>query len=116
VNNYKLSRSYTSYSDPSELATYFGPGKDRPVIQFKPDGKFIDEGLFAIHDSLVYWDPALTKPGKGTYELKDYTLILNYDDSRKKVQSSFTFKYGPDIKDASDSIIIFSGFRLYQMP
>jgi len=112
VDNYKLNSSYTPYSDPTDLTTFYSSG-DRPVISFKSDGTFVDEGLYKFDDLNLFF-PYFTKKGSGTYELKDYTLILNYSDSTK-VQASFTFKYGTNIKDASDSII-FNNRSFYQMP
>jgi len=115
VNGYRFDGSYTSFSDTSD--PFLSEPGEKPIIRFKSDGTFVDEGLF----SLVYYlgnDDDTEKtlaPGSGTYELKDFTLILNYSDGRKR-QTSFTFSIGPNSKDASGYVVICNGFVLWKMP
>ena len=65
------------------------PGGVQPIIRFSADGRFQDEGLFesglfllpeAPDDGSV--DAQAVAPGKGTYEIENYTLTLRYDDGR----------------------------------
>jgi len=55
-----------------------------PSITFAPDGKFTDNGVVRIlyHEYTDCLNPAIT-PGSGTYEIINYSLILNYSDGRK---------------------------------
>lgn len=55
------------------------------VIKFSKNGKFTDYGIFAINQDNFTPDDA---PGSGTYQLRDFSLILNYDDGRV-IQKSF---------------------------
>jgi hypothetical protein len=55
-----------------------------PAISFTADGKFNDNGAVRVlfHEYTDCLNPAL-KPGSGTYEVKDYTIIFHYNDGRK---------------------------------
>ena len=55
-----------------------------PVITFTADGKFTDNGALKIlyHRSVDCINTA-RDPGSGTYEIKNYSLILNYTDGRE---------------------------------
>ncbi|MFI5133084.1 MAG: hypothetical protein ACHQEB_02055 [Chitinophagales bacterium] len=55
-----------------------------PLISFTPDGKFADKGALKIlsHSYVDCVNPANTS-GSGTYEVKNYSVIFNYDDGRK---------------------------------
>ena len=113
VDDYGLNGSYSSYGSSSELDNRFKPGDARPVINFKTDGTFVDEGLFTIHMSLN--NPiGAENPGSGTYVLKDFTLILRYSDGRTK-QMGFSFSYGSSNRDASGYVIILDSFLLHKI-
>lgn len=55
-----------------------------PAISFTPEGKFVDKGAMRVlyHEYTDCLNEAL-KPGSGTYEVKNHSLILNYTDGRK---------------------------------
>lgn len=63
----------------------------RPIIFFKKDGTFINEGV-AYSNITKSGTYAI---GKGKYFIKDYSLILTFDDGRK-VQVAFTGILGAD--------------------
>jgi hypothetical protein len=58
-------------------------GGKNPTVKFTPDGKFIDFGGLDVlnHQTMDPFD-ITEKPGSGTYEVKDFTLIFNYTDGR----------------------------------
>lgn len=55
-----------------------------PSITFSSDRKFTDNGAVRVlyHEYVDCINPAV-KPGSGTYEVKDHTVIFNYTDGRK---------------------------------
>jgi|GEM_PF-460646 len=114
VDNYKLDGSYTTYSDTTH-PDLSKPG-EKCVIRFKSDGTFIDDGLFA---AIFAWMGTEAKKqyasGGGTYELKDFSLILRYSDGRT-IQTKFTFSYGPKSKDASGYVLFDNNMLLHKMP
>ncbi|HMM15985.1 MAG TPA: hypothetical protein PLS87_11310 [Ferruginibacter sp.] len=77
----------------------------RGVIEFKKDGSFIDYGIFVTNLNLSRQYPAKA-PGKGTYSIRNFTLLLKYDDGRN-THKAFT---GVADKDpAVDSKVIYIG-------
>ena len=55
-----------------------------PLISFTADGKFTDNGAVKIlYHQYVDCLNAGQEPGAGTYEVKNYSVILNYTDGRK---------------------------------
>lgn len=60
----------------------------RAVMEFKSDGSFIDHGAF-VTNLLMPNQYADKAPGKGTYQIKNFTLALQYDDGRV-VYKAFT--------------------------
>ncbi|MCC6737790.1 MAG: hypothetical protein IT452_01985 [Planctomycetia bacterium] len=52
----------------------------KPAIAFTPDGKFRDTGAVSILNHDYPLDEA---PGEGTYEVRNYTLILRFSDGRE---------------------------------
>ena len=52
---------------------------ERPCFRFRKDGSFTDEGAFAWVLKR-YGDTIPNDAGSGTYEIKDFTLILHYTD------------------------------------
>ncbi len=59
-------------------------GGTSPSITFTSDGNFIDQGAVDIlHHTTTDFFNITKEPGSGKYEVKDYTLILNYKDGRK---------------------------------
>ena len=55
-----------------------------PSITFTSDGRFTDNGAVKVlyHEYVDCLNPALAT-GSGTYEVKDYSLLLSYSDGRK---------------------------------
>ena len=55
-----------------------------PLISFTSDGRFTDNGALKIlyHSSVECVNEAAA-PGSGTYEVKNYSIIFNYNDGRK---------------------------------
>lgn len=103
VDGFRLEGSWTTSSDQSvEFINSFKDGK-RPLITFKKDGTFRDYGQFI--DNIMWHSPR--NAGQGTYEIKNYTLVLNYDN-QPRAELAFSLsgnnKSGPP---ASDPLIIF---------
>ncbi len=76
-----------------------------PAISFTMNGKFNDKGAIRIlyHEYVDCLNPALL-PGTGTYEVKNHTLIFNYNDG-KKIRIAFT-ESAFDKKNADPSSIL----------
>ncbi len=58
------------------------------AIQFSKNGQFTDYGIFAIDLNESDMNPQ-DAPGSGTYQIRDFSLILNYSDGRI-LQKSFS--------------------------
>ncbi len=100
VNGQKLNGSFTSYANPSDPQLNTLAYGEKPVITFSKDGKFNDEGLFNTYLFDGATNPAAAKPGNGTYELKDYSIILKYNDGRVR-QEAFTIPFSNNTNDAT---------------
>jgi len=85
VDGLRLQGSWTTFSDPSDPALdQREPGK-KPLITFTLDGSFVDEGVFASYfDAYSSTDPAQSRSGTGTYELRRFSVILHYADGRTR--------------------------------
>jgi hypothetical protein len=104
VTGQKLNGSFTSYAnanDPQLKTLAYG---EKPVIAFTKDGKFNDEGLFNTYLFDGATNPTAAKPGSGTYELKDYSIIFKYDDGRVR-QEAFTIPFSNNANDATIILI-----------
>lgn len=53
----------------------------RQVIEFSKDGTFVDFGVFVSNLLLPNQFPD-EKPGKGNYQIENFTLVLTYQDGR----------------------------------
>jgi len=75
-----------------------------PAITFTADGRFTDNGVVGAlyYDGIVCVNPGV-KPGSGTYEVKNHTIIFNYADGRK-VKIAFRGT-GYDKKDKSPATL-----------
>ncbi|SDC58661.1 hypothetical protein [Niabella drilacis] len=83
VDGLKLSGKYNTISNWSTIPNYpYGPNDAQPMISFAANGTFNDQGAFITNFTMPYQDPKRA-PGNGTYEIKNFTLILNYSDGRK---------------------------------
>jgi hypothetical protein len=78
VDGLRLEGAWTSYANPDDPELDRRPRGQRPIIHFDRDGRFVDEGLFAVFLTSGGDDRA----GSGRYELRDFTLVLRYDDGR----------------------------------
>lgn len=58
------------------------------AIRFSKNGQFTDYGIFTIDLNEPDMDPQ-DAPGSGTYQIRDFSLILNYSDGRV-IQKSFS--------------------------
>jgi hypothetical protein len=55
-----------------------------PKITFTADGRFKDEGALNVLEHSLYRLYATTgKPGEGSYEVKNYTILFHYADGRE---------------------------------
>jgi hypothetical protein len=89
INGQKLNGTFTTYANPQDPDLLSQPKGNRSVISFTTDGKFIDEGVYQTLLQDYGKGEAYNAPGKGTYELKDYSIILKFYDGRVK-QEAFT--------------------------
>lgn len=88
VDGLRLQGSWTSYADPNDPVLQRLPAGQRPIFRFTRDGRFIDEGVFiAFLGSFGNRPDELA--GSGTYEVRDFSLMLHYSDGRQK-QVAFT--------------------------
>ncbi len=108
IDGKKIQGSYTSYADPSDPSIQTLEYGKKPVITFNSDGTFNDEGLF---NTVFYNDPQ-PAPGGGTYELKNFSIIMNYTDGRVR-QCSFHGAFSNAI-DAT-GIIFIEGMDINKM-
>lgn len=104
VNGQKLQGTFTTYADPNDPDLLTQPKGNRSVISFTSDGKFIDEGVYQTLLQDYGKGEAYNAPGKGTYELKDYSIILKFDDGRVK-QEAFTIPLSNTINNANIILI-----------
>ncbi len=100
VNGQKLNGSFTTFANPNDPQLQTLPYGEKPKITFYNDGKFKDEGLFNTYlfDGAI--NPAAAKAGDGTYELKDYSIILKYNDGRIR-QEAFTIPFSNTTNNAT---------------
>jgi hypothetical protein len=55
-----------------------------PKITLTAEGRFKDEGALQVLEHSLYKLPAASrKPGEGTYEVKNYTILFHYSDGRE---------------------------------
>ncbi|MBZ5523184.1 MAG: hypothetical protein LAP21_13185 [Acidobacteriia bacterium] len=82
VDGLRLQGAWTSYANPNDPSLDRVPRGQAPIFHFTSDGRFVDDGVLAVflHDGGGSADAA----GAGTYEIRDFTLILRYSDGRVK--------------------------------
>jgi len=83
VDGLTLNGTYISADHMSNMY-YSSINEPIPTISFTSDGHFTDDNFIGDYGK----DPLLA-PGIGTYEIKNFTLVLKYDDGRI-IQRSFT--------------------------
>jgi hypothetical protein len=96
INGQKLNAAFTSFGEPNDPQLEALPYGEKPKITFYPNGKFKDEGLFNTYLFDKATNPTAAKPGNGTYELKDFSIILTYEDGRQR-QEAFVPAFGGSI-------------------
>jgi hypothetical protein len=99
VDGVRLDGAWTSYGNPADPDLDRLPVGKRPVLRFSRDGRFVDEGLFAVF--MRSYDGGDDRPGAGTYELKDFTLVLRYDDGRVR-HEAINAMLGADLARMND--------------
>ncbi len=104
VNGQKLNGSFTSFANPNDPQLQTLRYGEKPVLTFFTNGKFKDEGLFNTYLFDGGTNPEAAKPGNGTYELKEYTIILKYDDGHIR-QEAFTIPFSNNTNEASIILI-----------
>jgi hypothetical protein len=104
VNGSKLNGTFCYYLPVDNIINTLPVGQ-KPRITFTQNGKFIDEGLFyqMLRDNNK--DDAYNSAGSGIYELKDFSIILKYNDGRIK-QTSFTI---PASETTANATIVLIG-------
>lgn len=102
VDGLRLEGAWTSFADANDPALLQIPVGRRPLIRFSRDGRFVDEGVFG---SILqgYGDGAA---GQGTYEFREFSLVLRYAAGRVK-QVAFSGFQGAD--PAAKNEILFLG-------
>ena len=103
VNGLRLQGAWTSLANPNDPALDRFPAGQKPVFRFTSDGKFSDEGVFATF--LKSGDPRQDAAGTGTYEVRDFTLILRFSDGRAK-QLAITAMLGANAAASNDTLFI----------
>jgi len=85
VDGLRLQGSWTTFADPNDPALDQREQGKKPLITFSREGRFTDEGVFASYfDAHSSTDPAQSRAGTGTYELKRFSVILRYADGRTR--------------------------------
>lgn len=82
VDGLRLEGAWTSYANPADPELDRRAPGQRPIIRFARDGRFVDEGLFAVF--LRSHSGGDDRAGSGSYQLRDFTLSLKYDDGRMR--------------------------------
>ncbi len=84
VDGLRLDGVWTTVAAQAEYPPYSFPPGQRPLISFSSNGAFRDEGLFLNG----YW-LSTRNPGMGAYDIKAWTLTLNYSD-QAPIELSFS--------------------------
>lgn len=104
VDGVRLNGVWTSYADPNDPSLSQLPDGGRPIFRFTGDGRFVDEGVFAVFLTNPL-DPSQDGAGNGTYEARDFSLILRYSDGRTR-QIAFAGMLGADVATTNDIIFL----------
>jgi hypothetical protein len=103
VDGLRLNGAWTSMANPNDPdLDRWEPGH-RPIFRFTSDGRFTDEGVFAMF--LKSGDPRQDAAGAGMYEIRDYTLVLRFADGRVK-QLALAGLLGADPAVSNDVLFI----------
>ena len=84
VDGLRLNGSWTSWANPDDPELDRGTFGQKALIHFSANGQFTDEGIF--NTALQYHrdGTSVTTAGSGTYEIRDYSVILRYNDGHIK--------------------------------
>jgi hypothetical protein len=82
VDGLRLQGSWTYFTNPNDPSIDRMPQGQAPIFHFTSDGKFVDDGVVALF--LTEGNRSTDHAGSGTYEIRDFTLILHYSDGRTK--------------------------------
>lgn len=105
VNGLLLSGKYNSIPNWSTIPNYpYAPNDFQPMIEFFSDGSFLDFGAFVTNFTMPYQNPDRA-PGIGTYEINNFTLILNYDDGRT-ITKAFSGIFNNTVNSSSEIVLI----------
>jgi hypothetical protein len=104
VTGLKLNATF-SYYLPNDPVINTLPAGQKPRITFSQNGRFQDDGLFFSMLKDFTKGEEFNRSGVGGYELKEYSIILKYDDGRVR-QESFTV---PASKSADNTTMILVG-------
>ena len=103
VDGLRLQGAWTSYANPNDPALDRLPRGKKPIFHFSGDGRFVDDGVLASF--LGEGDRSTDQAGSGTYEIRDFTLVLRYSDGRVK-QFAFSGLCPGDASTSNDIILI----------
>lgn len=82
----------------------YSPNQAQPMIEFMANGTFNDMGAFVTNFTMPGQYPERA-PGNGTYEIKNFTLILNYADGRK-ITKAFSGVLSNKVTAASELVLV----------
>lgn len=103
VDGLRLEGAWTSYANPQDPALSQLPVGRRPIFHFSRDGRFTDDGVFATF--LGIGEAGSNGAGSGTYEIRDWSLVLSYDDGRVK-RLALTGMLAADPAASDDTLFI----------
>jgi hypothetical protein len=84
----------------------------KTIIHFNKNGTFTDEGFWAYVEGKGTKYKPENAPGKGTYEIKDFTIFLTYEDGHKKVVA-FNFSLNTILQN--HKMIFIDQSKLYKL-
>lgn len=82
----------------------YSANQAQPMIEFTTNGTFNDMGAFVTNFTMPDQYPERA-PGNGTYEIKNFTLILNYADGRK-ITKAFSGSLNNKVTVASELVFV----------
>lgn len=105
VNGLILSGKYNTIPNWSTIPNYpYATNDFQPMIEFFQDGSFLDLGAFLTNFTMPYQNPDRA-PGIGSYEIDNFTLILNYDDGRT-ITKAFSGIFNNPVNSSSELVLI----------
>jgi hypothetical protein len=84
VDGLRLNGSWTSWADPDDPDLDRGTFGQKALIRFSSNGQFTDEGIFNTALQYNRDGSSVTIAGSGTYEIRNYSVILRYTDGHVK--------------------------------